>query len=277
MSRELLAEVRTRFRDEALQRGISPRDVDLLLADLLGQSVTWVFSHGDTTIDPAPLEHLLRRRFGGEPLQYIRGKTEFFSREFVVDDRVLIPRPETEILVETAIARAKQGARVVDIGTGSGCIAISLERARPDLRVTGVDLSIDALAVANINRRRLSSNVHLAASNLMASVDAEIDLVVTNPPYIAAPEIAGLAPEVRLYEPMMALTPGPTGLELIERILTQSRSRLSLTGSLIMEIGYGQQDVVRAAAEAATWVVDEMVPDLAGIDRVVVLSRRGSE
>ena len=277
MSRELLAEVRTRFRDEALQRGISPRDVDLLLADLLGQSMAWVFSHGETMIDPAPLEHLLKRRFAGEPVQYIRGKTEFFSREFVVDDRVLIPRPETEILVETAIARAKPGARVIYIGTGSGCIAISLERSRPDLRVTGVDLSVDALAVANINRRRLGSQVRLAASNLMASVDAEVDLVVTNPPYIAAPEIAGLAPEVRLYEPMMALTPGPTGLELIERILTQARSRLSLAGTLIMEIGYGQQEMVRAAAEAATWVVDEMVPDLAGIDRVVVLSRRGSE
>lgn len=277
MSRELLTVVRTRFRDEALQRGVSPRDVDLLLSDLLGQTPAWVFSHGDTMIDPAPLEHLLKRRFAGEPLQYIRGRTEFFSHDFIVDDRVLIPRPETEILVETAIARAKPGARVVDIGTGSGCIAISLERARPDLRVTGVDLSLDALAVANINRRRLSSNVRLAASNLMTSIDAEVDLVVTNPPYIAATEIAALAPEVRLFEPMMALTPGVTGMELIERILTQSRSRVALTGMIIMEIGYGQQEQVRAAAEDATWVVEEMVPDLAGIDRVVVLSRRGSE
>lgn len=277
MSRELLAEVRTRFRDEALQRGVSPRDVDLLLSDLLGQSPAWVFSHGDTMIDPTPLEQLLKRRFAGEPLQYIRGHTEFFSHDFVVDDRVLIPRPETEILVETAIARAKPGARVVDIGTGSGCIAISLEKARPDLRVTGVDLSLDALAVANINRRRLSSNVRLAASNLMASIDAEVDLVVTNPPYIAATEIAALAPEVRMFEPMMALTPGVTGMELIERILTQSRSRVALTGMIIMEIGYGQQQQVVAAAEEATWVVDEMIPDLAGIDRVVVLSRRGSE
>ena len=275
--KELLGDVRTRFRDEALQRGVSPRDVDLLLADLLGQSPAWVFSHGEVQIDASPLERLLERRFAGEPLQYIRGRTEFFSHEFVVDDRVLIPRPETEVLVETAIARAKPGARVVDIGTGSGCIAIALERARPDLRVTGVDLSVDALAVANINRRRLSSNVRFVASNLMASIDAEVDLVVSNPPYIAAPEIAALAPEVRLFEPMMALTPGRTGLEIIERILTQSRSRLSLTGMLIMEIGYGQQQQVRAAAEEATYTVDELVPDLAGIDRVVVLSRRGSQ
>jgi release factor glutamine methyltransferase len=275
--RELLGDVRTRFRDAALQRGVSPRDVDLLLADLLGQSLAWVFSHGEVLIDPGPLERLLERRFAGEPLQYIRGRTEFFSHEFVVDDRVLIPRPETEVLVETAIARAKAGARVVDIGTGSGCIAIALERARPDLRVTAVDLSIDALAVANINRRRLSSNVRLVASNLMGSIDAEVDLVVSNPPYIAASEIAALAPEVRQFEPMMALTPGRTGLETIERILTQSRSRLALTGMLILEIGYGQQQQVRTLAEEATYTVEELVPDLAGIDRVVVLSRRGTQ
>jgi len=275
--RELLGDVRTRFRDAALQRGVSPRDVDLLLADLLGQSLAWVFSHGEVLIDPGPLERLLERRFAGEPLQYIRGRTEFFSHEFVVDDRVLIPRPETEVLVETAIARAKAGARVVDIGTGSGCIAIALERARPDLRVTAVDLSIDALAVANINRRRLSSNVRLVASNLMGSIDAEVDLVVSNPPYIAASEIAALAPEVRQFEPMMALTPGRTGLEIIERILTQSRSRLALTGMLILEIGYGQHQQVRTLAEEATYTVEELVPDLAGIDRVVVLSRRGTQ
>ena len=275
--KELLGDVRTRLRDEALQRGVSPRDVDLIFADLLGQSLAWVFSHGEVLVDPEPLERLLDRRFAGEPLQYIRGRTEFFSHDFVVDDRVLIPRPETEVLVEAAIARAKPGARVVDIGTGSGCIAISLERARPDLRVTAVDLSIDALAVANINRHRLASNVRLVASNLMGSIDAEVDLVVSNPPYIAAPEMAALAPEVRQFEPLMALTPGRTGLEIIERILTQSRSRLALTGMLIMEIGYGQQEQVRAAAEEATYTVEELVPDLAGIDRVVVLSRRGCQ
>lgn len=274
---ERLGDVRTRFRDEALQRGISPRDVDLLLSDLLGRPHAWLISHGDEPFDPERLTALLERRFSGEPLQYIRGRTEFYSREYLVDERVLIPRPDTEILVETVLGRARKGARIVDVGTGSGCIAISLERERRDLRVTGLDLSFDALVVADINRRNLGSAVHLVASNLLTAIDAEIDIIVSNPPYIAASEIAALAPEVRLYEPRMALTPGPTGMEIIERILSQARSRLPRHGLLVMEIGYGQEDSVRKAAEAETFVVDAVVPDLAGIDRVVVLSRRGSD
>jgi release factor glutamine methyltransferase len=277
VSREPLVDLRTRFRDQALQNGVSPRDVDLLLTDLLGQSLAWIIAHGDTEIDAAPLAGLMKRRFEGEPIQYIRGRTEFFSREFRVDRRVLIPRPETEILVETALARAKQGARVVDVGTGSGCIAISLERTRPDLFVTGLDLSIDALAVADGNRRNLGSRISLAASNLLTAIDGEVDMVVSNPPYVAAGEVAGLAREVRVYEPWIALTPGPRGLEIIERILSQARSKLPVDGIVILEIGYGQLAAVREAAEHETWVIDDVVPDLAGIERVVVLSRRGSE
>ena len=272
-----LGEVRSRFRDEALQRGISPRDVDLLLSDLLGRSLSWIISHSDDPFDDAPLKPLLERRFSGEPIQYIRGRTEFFSREFLVDDRVLIPRPETEILVETVLARSPQNARIIDIGTGSGCIAISLERSRPDLRVLGVDISIGALALANVNRRRLESNVRLAASNLLTAIDGEVDIIVSNPPYIAAGEIAALAPEVRLFEPRLALTSGPTGLEIIQRILSQSRSRLPKHGLVMLEMGYGQRDHVREIAERETFHVDEVLPDLAGIDRVVVLSRRGSD
>ncbi|HUP45401.1 MAG TPA: peptide chain release factor N(5)-glutamine methyltransferase [Thermoanaerobaculia bacterium] len=277
MSRESLGDVRSRFRDEALQRGISPRDVDLLLADLLDKPAAWILAHGDAPFDAAPLEALMARRFSGEPLQYIRGRTEFFSREFFVDDRVLIPRPETEILVETILARAPRGARIVDIGTGSGCIAISLERTRPDMRVTGVDVSFGALAVADRNRRRLSSRIGLCTSNLLGSVGAGLDLVVSNPPYIAEGEIAALAPEVRLYEPRMALTPGPSGLETIERILAESHALLAPGGLVILEIGYGQQQQVREMAAAARFTVEEMVPDLAGIDRVVVSSKRGSD
>src|SRR5436190_23763363 len=117
-------------------QGADPRDVDLLIADVTGNTRGWVLGHGDDTIDPAPVEALVERRLRGEPLQYIRGRCDFFGREYVVDDRVLIPRPETELLVETAIMRAPRGARILDIGAGSGCIAISLERARTDLRVT---------------------------------------------------------------------------------------------------------------------------------------------
>jgi release factor glutamine methyltransferase len=152
-----LDDVRSHHREDALQRGVNPRDVDLLLSDLLGKPLSWLVAYGETMIDPAPLEALLARRYGGEPLQYIRRKTEFYSREFYVDDRVLIPRPETELLAEAALERAPRGGSVIDVGSGSGCIAITIERERPDLRVFSVDRSLDALAVATRNGARLES------------------------------------------------------------------------------------------------------------------------
>ena len=264
--RQRLGDVRDRYRDDALQRGFNPRDVDLLLSDILGKPLSFLIGHGDERIDPAPLVKLLDRRFKGEPLQYIRRKTEFFSREFYVDDRVLIPRPETEILVETALARAPRNGRVIDIGTGSGCIAISIERTRPDLRVIGVDVSLGALAVADRNRRALGSSVQLAGSDLLGSIDAQFDLIVSNPPYVSEAELAGLAPEVRQFEPRVALTPGPRGTEIIERILDQVNG-----GTLLMEVGYGQEGAIRELAREKRFKVDAFVPDLAGIPRVVVL------
>jgi release factor glutamine methyltransferase len=144
-----VAELRVSLRE----RGMDPRDVDLLIADVTGRSRAWVLAHGETAVDAAAVEALAARRLRGEPMQYIRGRCDFFGREYVVDERVLIPRPETELLVETAIMRAPRGARVVDVGAGSGCVAISLERARTDLDVIAVDVSFAALAVAARNAR----------------------------------------------------------------------------------------------------------------------------
>ena len=272
MSNERLAAVRTRHRDEALQRGLNPRDVDVLLADLTGHSLAWVIAHGDERIDASSLQSSLQRRYAGEPLQYIRGKADFYSREFLVDDRVLIPRPETELVVEAAIDRAPRGGRVIDIGTGSGCIAISIERERPDLRVLGVDLSIEALAVASANRARLQSHIRLAASDALSAVRGPFDLVVSNPPYIAEREIATLQTEVRDHEPMMALTPGPVGTEVIERVLDDARRVLAPDGFVIMEIGFGQETLLRDLAAAKHYSVERFIDDLAGIARVIVLS-----
>ena len=210
---------------------------------------------------------MLARRYAGEPLQYIRGKTEFYSREFLVDDRVLIPRPETELLVETTLERAPKGARVLDIGTGSGCVAISLERERGDLRVTSVDRSVDALAVARKNAERLGSQVKLAASDLMSAVCHSFDVIVSNPPYVPLAEYEELVDEVRVHEPRMALTPGKKGTEIIERILKEARAKL-----LLLEVGYGQEAAIRKLAAATKWDVEAFLPDLAGIPRVVVLS-----
>ena len=223
-------------------------------------------------IDPAPLEALLARRYDGEPLQYIRGKTEFYSREFYVDERVLIPRPETELLVEAALERAPRGGRVIDVGTGSGCIAITIERERPDLHVFAVDRSIGALAVAAKNRARLESRAAFAGSDLLSAVDEQFDVIASNPPYVPLREYEVLAVEVRIHEPLMALTPGPRGTEIIERLLDEARSRLRPHGCVILEVGYGQEAAIRALASEKRFTVDAFLPDLAGIPRIVVLS-----
>ena len=253
--------VRARFREEAMQRGTNPRDVDLLLGDVTGKSVAWVIAHGEADVDAARVEALMARRFAGEPLQYIRGKTEFYGREFLVDDRVLIPRPETEVLVEAAIARIPRGATVVDVGTGSGCIAVTLERERPDLRVIGVDHSVAALAVA-----RRNGLVHAAASDVLSAV-RDFGYVVSNPPYIPRAEYERLEIQVRDYEPRAALTPGPRGTEVIERILRQARGV-----PVMLEIGYGQLDAIRTLTP-----LDDVINDLAGIPRVVVSSAHGRQ
>jgi len=213
---------------------------------------------------------LIERRFAGEPLQYIRRRTEFYSRKFYVDDRVLIPRPETEILVEAVIARAPQNGRMIDIGAGSGCIAVTVALERPDLRVFAVDASVAALVVAKRNRDAHAARVELAASNVLDSIDARFDLIVSNPPYIAEEEIATLATEVRDHEPRMALTPGPLGTEVIERIYASARGAM-----VVLEIAYGQTEAVRRVAESHGYRVDEVLPDLAGIERVVVSSPHG--
>jgi release factor glutamine methyltransferase len=259
---ESIASVRARLRT----LGVNPRDVDILLADVTGRTPAWLFAHGEERIDPAPVEALARRRMNGEPLQYIRGRSEFFGREFFVDDRVLIPRPETELLVEAAIARASRRARVLDIGAGSGCVAVSLERERPDLDVTSIDNSVAALAVASRNARTHGSSVRFVASDAFETIRGEFDLVVSNPPYIPEDDYRELATEVRDHEPRGALTPGPRGTEMIERILAAARAPV-----VMMEIGFGQMEDVRDIAGG--YDIIDIINDLAGIERVVVLSR----
>ncbi|HLJ73971.1 MAG TPA: peptide chain release factor N(5)-glutamine methyltransferase [Thermoanaerobaculia bacterium] len=250
---------------ESIRRRYRSRDVDLLLADFLGRPVSYVVAHGEDLVDQSPIDAAMQRRLAGEPLQYIRGKTEFFGREFYIDDRVLIPRPETEVVVETAIARIGRGARVVDIGTGSGCIAVTLALERPDLRVVATDASIAALAVARRNGAK-----NLVACDVLSAFVRDFDWIVSNPPYVSEAEVAQLAVEVRDYEPRSALTPGPVGTEAIERILEQAgRARV------ILEIGFGQAQLVRDLAFARHFDVDEVRNDLAGIPRVIVLSRHG--
>src|SRR3954451_21750139 len=262
MSRDPIASIRARLR--ALVA--NPRDVDVLLADVTGRTAAWLFAHGEEGIDPAPVEALVQRRIDGEPLQYIRGKAEFFGREFFVDDRVLIPRPETELLVEAAIARAPNGARVLDVGSGSGCIAITLERERQDLEGVSIDVSVAALAVAKRNARTHQSNVLFAASDAFDAIRGEFDIIVANPPYIPRADYEQLAIEVRDHEPQIALTPGPRGTEMIERILAAR-----LAPVVMLEIGFGQLADVRDVARG--YEIVEVINDLAAIERIVILAR----
>lgn len=252
--------IRARYREHR-------RDVDLLLADLLGRSTSWLVAHGDQLVDESLIDAQMQRRIKGEPLQYIRRRCEFYGREFFVDDRVLIPRPETELLVEAVLRIAPRGARIVDVGAGSGCIGITLKLERDDLDVIAVDRSLAALAVARRNRDALSARVRLAASDVLSATRTQFQLVVSNPPYIPAADVETLEVQVREHEPRMALTPGPRGTEVIEKLFAQAgRARVA------MEIGFGQEADVRAVAEAHRFRVEEVLPDLAGIPRVVVSS-----
>ena len=172
-------------------------------------------------------------------------------------------------MVETAIERIERNARVIDVATGSGCIAVSLALERPDLHVVGSDSSVAALALAS---RNAAGRVELAASDVLAAFVGNFDWIVSNPPYIAEADLQTLGPEVREHEPLVALTPGPAGTETIARILDQAGR-----AAVILEIGFGQESAVRDLAAAHHFTVEEVRADLAGIPRVIVLSRHGCE
>jgi release factor glutamine methyltransferase len=248
------------------------RDAEVLLAHLLGCDPAVLLTHPErrlSSVESDQFESLLRRRLASEPVQYITGAQEFFGLQFEVTRDVLIPRPETEHLVEAALERIGPEARIVDVGTGSGAIAVALAHALPRCLVTAVDLYPAALEVAQRNAQRhgVSERVTFLQSDLLAEAgSAEFDAVVSNPPYIADAEV--LEPQVADYEPRSALYAGPTGLEVYHRLIPQARRVLKSQGWLIMEIGYGQQPA--ASALLSGWQTLTFVPDLQGIPRVVL-------
>lgn len=271
-----LAELRREYRARALALGTPPRDVDLLLSDLLGRSVAWVIAHDETVLDDANVAVFrgrMARRFAGEPVQYIRTRADFYGREFHVDSRVLIPRPETEILVEAALQRGVGKRSVLDVGAGSGCISITIDLEASHLEVFAVDRSLEALAVSRRNQRELQSNVRFFASDLLTSVRSRFDIIVSNPPYIPLGDIDALQREVRDHEPRLALESGEEGLDAIASLLDDAPRCLSEGGVLLLEIGFGQSDAVVTLASDRGWTVDALLNDLAAIPRVVVLSR----
>ena len=195
---------------------------------------------------------LVGRRAGREPLHYILGEREFWSLPLAVDRRVLVPRPETELVVETALRLAPAARRVLDVGTGSGAIAAALARELPAARVWASDVDTDALAVARANLARQAPGVALVCGDLLAPFrTAAFDLVAANPPYVADAELGGLAPEVRDHEPRVALAAGPDGLAALGRLMAEAPRVLAPGGWLVVEVGAGQAAAVRRLAEEA--------------------------
>jgi release factor glutamine methyltransferase len=228
------------------------------------------------------LDALVGERARRRPLQHLLGTQAFWRHEFVVTPDVLIPRPETELLVEHGLAAiaGRRGPAVVDVGTGTGCVALSLAAEREDAEVHATDVSEAALAVARANALRLGlpDRVRFHRGDLLAPVASRaggFDLIVSNPPYVDASEHAGLAPEVRDHEPRLALTPDEGPASLYRRLFEQARPVLAREGVLAVEIGASQEAMARAAAEGAGLEVRQVLADLQGLPRVVVLRRPG--
>jgi release factor glutamine methyltransferase len=233
----------------------------------------------------ADVKRLVQRRVAREPLQYIFGTQEFCGLEFHVNPAVLIPRPETELLVEYVAQRisAEQSATIVDVCTGSGCIAVAIARRRPRIRMVATDLSRPSLDVARQNAARHSVGERMIwlEGDLLGALagqrlEGQVDVIVSNPPYIAEADWATLQPEVRLFEPRGALIAGPKGTELHERLLQEACRYLSPGGALILEIGAGQARAIRQIVEQLSgYRFHRLVYDAAGLERVVIVERAG--
>ncbi len=230
----------------------------------------------DRPLGPAeldPMRELLRRRAAGEPLQHLLGTVEFHGREFLCDARALVPRPETERLVELVLERipAESAAAVLDVGTGSGVIALTIAAERPGVRVVALDQSADALALARENAARLGleSRVECVESDLLAARGAgTFDVIVANLPYVPTAEIAGLSREVR-RDPALALDGGADGLDLVARLAREAAPRLRPGGLLALEIGHDQAERVQKLLAEAGWTGISTAPDYQQIARFV--------
>lgn len=263
------------FRDKGLD---SPRlDAELIIGDALGLDRLHLYTDHDRPLDAqelAGIRERVRRRGRREPVAYITGKRGFWKLELQVGPGVLVPRPDTERLVECALEAAAAFAtpRIVDVGTGSGCIALALAHDLPNATVLAIDRSVDALRIARANVEASGlGNVTCVEGDLLEPARGfEPDLVVSNPPYIAGRDLADLPPDVRDFEPRLALDGGPDGLAVIRRLVAQSGELLRADGRLLFEIGFDQGETAAAVVAADGRFVDVRVHrDYGGRDRVV--------
>jgi release factor glutamine methyltransferase len=262
-------------------------DAEVLLGHALGRDRAWLLVHMQDQLGDAGQRvyvNYIDRRAGREPLQYITGLQEFWGLPFIVTPDVLIPRPETELVVESAIQRGTTTATpvVVDLCTGSGCIAVSIARGHPQARIFATDRSGAALDIARRNARQngVADRIRFLEGDLFEPLSetdlvGRIDVIATNPPYIRSDEFPALQPEVRDFEPEMALIAGPDGTEIAERIVNAAPNYLKSGGSLIMEMGMGQTDALRKIiAAAGSYTEPEVLKDLAGIERVIIARKK---
>ena len=255
------------------------REALTLAAWAADASTAAVLAHPERELRPreeARLRQAVRRRVRREPLAYITGRVEFFGLELEVDRRVIVPRPETEHVVEHALAAARgiDDPVIADVGAGSGCIAVALAHSLQRAAIYATDASADALevAAANVRRHHLEARVRLLEGDLLAPLPAPVHVIASNPPYVATGEFAGLMPEVRDFEPRGALDGGADGLSVIRRLIEASPARLLAGGALVMEIGAGQGEAVLALARERFGRA-RIERDLAGHDRVLVAER----
>jgi release factor glutamine methyltransferase len=255
----------------------TPRlDAELLLAHVLGVSRVRLLTDRELMVsgpDVRAVQNAVRRRaVEREPVAYITGGRAFRRLALAVDRRALIPRPETELLVEVALASLPAGARVLDVGTGSGAVALALADERPDLHIAGSDLSEDALALARANGERLGLHVEWLHADLLVRVPDEYDAILSNPPYVAESERPSLAPEIARHEPPGALFAGADGLDCLRALIVQAAARERVR-TLVLEHGAGQASAVRELLAAAGFAEVRSERDLAGIERVTMGSR----
>lgn len=260
------------FRERGIEGG--RLDAELLLSDTLKLDRVGLYLNYDRPLSALELETFraaVGRRAKREPLQYIRGEAEFWSLPFTVSPAVLIPRPDTEVLVEEALKRISGTCRVLDVGTGSGAIAIAIADERPEAKVEAVDLSPEALTVArgNAERNGVADRVALRQGDLRQLTGADYDLVVSNPPYIPSADLAGLMPEVREFEPLLALDGGKDGLYAYRLLAAQAATLLKPGGWLLLEVGIGQAEAVAGLMQTAGLVEIFTRADYAGVARVV--------
>lgn len=258
-------------------------EAELLFTEILKCDRVSLYQKSDTVLDKdkaAFAASVLKRRAQGEPLQYILGKSDFFGLEFKVTPDVLIPRPETELLVERAcqaVRASRRKVRILELGTGSGCIAVSLAKSLGDVNVTATDISEKALEIAreNASLNKVSEKINFLRSDLFYFCNRAYDVIVSNPPYIPSAEIQKLQPEVQ-YEPRVALDGGSDGLEFYRRIIGESAHYLEDDGLLILEAGFDQASQIRNIfASFGDLKILDVVKDYNKIDRVIVAKRKG--